>query len=96
MLHTLAQIVACLHRHARRATYGSLTLALGYDPGAAQAVGNLLASLPRDHLHSWVVAKGTKRPSGYASHQIDPRLPSSGTPITDPTVLLDFLRTHGP
>jgi hypothetical protein len=83
-----------LSKHAQRATYGALTTSLGYQPAAAQAVGNRLDNCPRDHLHSWVVRKKDGLPSGYEEKDLDPRLPGSSSPIEDPAILLAWLTKH--
>ena len=87
-------IVACLHQHGQRVTYGGLTRALGYGDGAAQSVGNVMARRQKNHENSWVVAASTGRPTGYMSAQIDPRLPMSGTAIASPTMVLAWLAAH--
>src|SRR5689334_9460974 len=80
----LDDIVACLHKHGQRVTYGGLTHALGYHPRAAQSVGNLMAQRQKNHENSWVVTATTGLPTGYTPSQIDPRLPKSSPPIANP------------
>lgn len=90
----IENVVRQLHKHGRRASYGSLTTVLGMQKGAYQAIGNLMAKRPRNHLNSWVVAKRTGLPSGYDPNEIDPRLPKSGPIIITPADLISWLKAH--
>jgi hypothetical protein len=62
----LDEIVAQLGKRKQRATYGAVAGLVG---GAPIGVMNGRARCPQ---YSWVVAKRTGSPTGYAERQIDP------------------------
>jgi len=84
----LSVVVERLHKHGQRATYA--------------AVGGLVGRLPLSVMHgqmkspenSWVVAKKTGYPTGFAPSERDPRLLSSATPIETPEKLLLWFKAN--
>jgi hypothetical protein len=62
----LDDIVDQLNERKQRATYGAVATFVGGAP-----IG-LMRGRERCHKYSWVVAKKTGRPTGYAESQIDP------------------------
>lgn len=78
MSPTIEEILSVLNRERVRATYGAVADVIGVSP---RSLSRLLGE--RRPEASWVVAKRTLRPTGYADAQIHPdvagsRLISSG------------------
>lgn len=53
-----------------------------------------MQGLPKTPENSWVVAKATGQPTGYAASERDPRLDRSGQPITVAAELISWLKAH--
>jgi hypothetical protein len=85
----LAAILECLARRGRHATYGAVGGVLGV-PAQSVMTGHV-----KNPLHSRVVAKGTRLPTGYATDETDPDvLRYNGLaqlPIDDPKQLTKLL-----
>lgn len=64
-------ILDALHQHGRAATYGAVAGLVNSTPR------NVMKTARQSDQCSWVVGAGSKRPTGYPSHRIDPRLPDS-------------------
>ena len=68
-LDKVDRVCHALQKAKLRATYGAVCdYLVGYSPPM------LMAGKNRDHLHSWVVNRQSKLPSGYKLHQIHPDL----------------------
>ena len=83
--HSLDEIVELLDRHAQRATYGAVAKLTGNAPRS------LLKGRDRGRSYSWIVNRGTGKPTGYQEHQIDSRLATSGKAIDDADELQRWL-----
>ncbi|MEN0110692.1 MAG: hypothetical protein AAF805_08200 [Planctomycetota bacterium] len=85
-------ILDALHRHGRAATYGAVAGLV------AATARNVMKTARQSDQCSWVVSAGTKRPTGYPPHRIDPRLPESverhGV-LRNPEELQDWLASVG-
>ena len=64
----LDQILERLERHRQPATYGAVAGVVG---GIARG---LMGGRPRVPRNSWIVSKGTRRPTGYATQEMHPEL----------------------
>jgi hypothetical protein len=96
MPYELDDVVELLNAKHQRATYGAMTVPLGYrDATSARAVGKLLAGYQPCHFYSWVVRKDTWLPAEYLPAQIHPDLWNSGPPIDDPYELRRWLDLGG-
>ena len=83
--HSLDDIVDLLDRHAQRATYGAVAKLVGHSPRS------LLKGRDRGRRYSWIVNRGTGKPTGYQDDQIDPRLLDSGPVIRTDAELQQWL-----
>lgn len=87
--HDLDGILAALNHHRQRATYGAVAAFLGQTPRL------LMQGRPRGQDSSWIVAKTTGRPSGYADADVHPELTTHETILTTRDDLAAWLASHG-
>jgi hypothetical protein len=81
-------VIAALNRHRQRATYGAVAALLDRTPRL------LMHSRQRGPESSWVVAKGTGLPSGYADAELHPELTSNPTILATRQELAAWLADH--
>jgi hypothetical protein len=84
----LSSLLANLHKHGQRATYGAVAGVVG---GAPRSVMHGQLKAPEN---CWVVAKKDGKPTGYSLDEYDRRLLSSPKPIETPQALIEWLRNH--
>jgi hypothetical protein len=66
--YNLDGIITTLDRHQQRATYSAVAALLDQSPRL------LMHKQPRGQRNSWIVSKGTGRPTGYAEADVHPNL----------------------
>ena len=88
MQMNLDELVDCLEKHGRRATYGAVGEIVGL-PARSVMHGRLKMA-----KNSWVVAKRGGKPSGYDFEQLDPRLASSPQPFSTSQEVLTWIKSH--
>ena len=84
----LSSLLANLHKHGQRATYGAVAGVVG---GAPRSVMHGQVKAPEN---CWVVAKKNGKPTGYSLEEYDSRLLSSPKPIEKQQDLIEWLRNH--
>ena len=86
--YDLDDIIARLHRHRQRATYGAI----------AQLVRRpsyfLMQGRSRSHVNSWVVSKATGRPTRYLPIDEHPELLTRDVVLTTAESLAAWLDAH--
>ena len=82
-LHRLVQILAT---HRQRATYGAVGKLLGRHPRS------VMRGQTKCQEYSWIVAKNTKMPTGYAEDDIDPSLETNREVIDQAERLAEWLK----
>ena len=83
----LDEIVNCLDKHGRRATYGAVGGIVGLP------ARSVMHGRPKTTLNSWVVAKRDGKPSGFEVEHRDPRIASSSAPLSTSQELLTWLKS---
>ena len=84
-MHDLDAIVALLHKHHQRATYGAVAGLLG---GIAISV---MKDRAKDQLNSWVVSQSTGMPTGYEPHMIRQAIRKRSDILSSPSALAAWL-----
>jgi hypothetical protein len=86
--YDLDDVIARLHRHRQRATYGAIGLLLRRPPYF------LMQGRSRSHINSWVVSKATGRPTRYEPLDEHPELLTHDAVLDTPEALAAWLRAH--
>ena len=84
---SLDELVDCLEKHGRRATYGAVGEIVG------MPARSVMHGRPKTAKNSWVVAKRDGKPSGYDFEQLDPRLASSPHPFSTSQEVLTWIKS---
>jgi hypothetical protein len=87
--HHLDGILAALNEHQQRATYSAVAALLDQTPR------QLMRGKPREQTNSWIVSKGTGRPTGYADGDVHPQLTANAAVLTTREELADWLASRG-
>ena len=74
--YDLDGVLAALNQHQQRATYGAVAAVVAQSPRL------LMHKRPRAPENSWVVAKSTGTPTGYAPPELHPRLSENATVLS--------------
>jgi hypothetical protein len=86
--HQLDDILSALNRHRQRATYSAVAALVGDTPRL------LMRGRPREPNNSWVVAKDTGRPTGYADADVHPELTANEKVLVTREELAAWLGSH--
>ena len=86
--HQLDDILSALNQHHQRATYSAVAALLGDTPRL------LMHGRPREQGNSWIVAKDTGRPSGYAEADVHPELMANEKVLMTREELAAWLASH--
>jgi hypothetical protein len=81
-------VIAALDRHQQRATYSAVAALLGETPRL------LMHKRPRTRENSWIVSKGTGRPTGYADGDVHPQLTANEAVLSTREELASWLATR--
>ena len=86
--YDLDDVIARLHRHRQRATYGAIARLV------RRPSYFLMQGRSRSHINSWVVSKATGRPTRYLPIDEHPELLSRDEVLTTPESLVGWLDVH--
>ncbi len=86
--HQLDSILTTLDQHHQRATYSAVAALTGDTPR------RLMHGKPREQGNSWIVAKDTGRPTGYADADVHPQLAANETVLTTREELAAWLESR--
>jgi len=86
--HQLDDILSALDQHHQRATYSAVAALVGDSPRL------LMRGRPREPSSSWVVAKDTGRPTGYADEDVHPELMANEQVLGTREELAAWLASH--
>lgn len=85
----LDQVLAALNQHHQRATYSAVAGLLDQSPRS------LMHARSREPANSWIVSKGTGKPTGYAEPDIHPQLMANASVIATREELASWLQSVG-
>ncbi|HEY4302941.1 MAG TPA: hypothetical protein VGM82_00630 [Gemmatimonadaceae bacterium] len=85
----LDQVLTALNQHQQRATYSAVAGLLDQPPRL------LMHSRPRAQSNSWIVSKGTGRPTGYEDADVHPQLLANEAVIETRDELATWLVSKG-
>ena len=86
--YDLDDVIARLHRHRQRATYGAIAHLVRRPPYF------LMQGRSRSHVNSWVVSRATGRPTHYLPLDEHPALLARAVVLSTPESLAAWLETH--